>query len=47
MPFTWNTVLPGDFYRRFLNKDTHLQMEGVLMMFLELEKSVGVELGGV
>ena len=43
MRFILNTVMPGQFSHKSENNDTPLQMKGVLMIFLELKKSAGMD----
>ena len=43
MQVIWHTVLTGHFAHQSENKDTPLQMEGFLMMLLELKESVGID----
>ena len=43
MPLICHTILPGQFPRTFENKNTVLQIEGVSIMLLELNESVGID----
>ena len=43
MHVIWHTITHGQFSHQFENNDTIIQMEGFLVMLLELKEYVGID----